>query len=937
KETLQKYAADIDSDPQTNSVRRLSIDLFRALEDGALSDAELEDAVELLGASALADRLERFRSMHRLLSEADPWAEVRAQLYALTEQGFDAYRAGVERVAAGVVFTAHPTFALPRSLRQRFADAAADPTQTPRAAMELAVREEGMLSPGGVTLKAEHDEVQAALAHGRQALKALWALTLEIGQGAFPDQWRDLRPAIINLASWVGYDLDGRTDIHWGDTLALRFGEKAVQLERYAERLKAICGRKTALKPLKANIDICREEAAVARDAAKAFVQTPRDTDWLVTCAQQLERRSHEPNLREMIDALETAAKEAAPADAAALIGLVAEMRAFGLGTARIHLRINAAQIRVVLAQDFPEAVAADDDAEIGRAALAAIAERADAPHCAAGGVADLFEQRTTARRQFMLCRLLLSEIDEQTPIRFLVAESENPATIMGALYLARQYGVEDQVDISPLFETPDALERGGRFVVRLLKEPAFVKYIRGRGRLCLQFGFSDSGRYAGQIGAEMAIERIHNLVGAALADHGLSNIELVLFNTHGESMGRGAYPGGFQQRFSHLLSPWTRAQIARFGVALTHEFSFQGGDGYLHFANDRLAQSTIAEAALHALSPPEALSQAEAEDPFYAERDFTWDIYRTLRSWHERLFENADYARAALEFGPGLLVVSGSRKARRQTGASAGQAGLSSLRAIPQNAILQQLAIPLNVACGLGSSTGGDPDRFAALIKASPRMRQLADMAITARAVTSLPAFRGYARLYDPSFWNAIAKRSDRATAQPYRDLSEIFADYEVFTAISKLADILTLDLSRFDRILPHVEGALPAEERRMDRLDLHCLHAVRQALMARAMTLAATAPTVSRRHDAARSEDLIGMAAQMRLGELADRLCEIFPKADSPDPRLEPYRDAADGDAEPQGYDDLHRDIIEPLRRLDAALKLITIAIACHYNAYG
>lgn len=52
----------------------------------------------------------------------------------------------------------------------------------------------------------------------------------------------------------------------------------------------------------------------------------------------------------------------------------------------------------------------------------------------------------------------------------------------MGALHLARQYGVDHALDISPLFETPEALETGGRFVERLLEEAAFRDYVRTRG-----------------------------------------------------------------------------------------------------------------------------------------------------------------------------------------------------------------------------------------------------------------------------------------------------------------------------------------------------------------------------------------------------------------------------------------------------------------------
>jgi hypothetical protein len=61
----------------------------------------------------------------------------------------------------------------------------------------------------------------------------------------------------------------------------------------------------------------------------------------------------------------------------------------------------------------------------------------------------------------------ILHHIDADTPIRMLVAECEQPTTVLAALYFAKLFGIEDKVDVSPLFETETALEHGGRFSTR--------------------------------------------------------------------------------------------------------------------------------------------------------------------------------------------------------------------------------------------------------------------------------------------------------------------------------------------------------------------------------------------------------------------------------------------------------------------------------------
>ena len=66
----------------------------------------------------------------------------------------------------------------------------------------------------------------------------------------------------------------------------------------------------------------------------------------------------------------------------------------------------------------------------------------------------------------------------------------------------ARAYGIT-------LFETADALEHGATVLDKALRSPHYRAYLKTTGRLALQFGYSDSGRYVGQIAASYLIERL--------------------------------------------------------------------------------------------------------------------------------------------------------------------------------------------------------------------------------------------------------------------------------------------------------------------------------------------------------------------------------------------------------------------------------------------
>jgi len=72
------------------------------------------------------------------------------------------------------------------------------------------------------------------------------------------------------------------------------------------------------------------------------------------------------------------------------------------------------------------------------------------------------------------------------------------------------------------------------------LKSPHYRAYLERQGRLAVQLGFFDSGRYIGQMPATFQIERLRLRLAQLLERHGLTRLEAILFNTHGEAIGRG-------------------------------------------------------------------------------------------------------------------------------------------------------------------------------------------------------------------------------------------------------------------------------------------------------------------------------------------------------------------------------------------------------------
>ena len=50
----------------------------------------------------------------------------------------------------------------------------------------------------------------------------------------------------------------------------------------------------------------------------------------------------------------------------------------------------------------------------------------------------------------------IIKHVDGSVPVRFLIAETETGYTLLAALWLARLFGIERHIEISPLFETAE-------------------------------------------------------------------------------------------------------------------------------------------------------------------------------------------------------------------------------------------------------------------------------------------------------------------------------------------------------------------------------------------------------------------------------------------------------------------------------------------------
>jgi len=917
---LQELHQRTAETPLFNPVFQLSHDLSRQLEAGTIDLDVIAGWVAGLECEALQTRAARLRA---LVAPTDPAGNLdRITALIDEEQGLAEFRARWERPLLHAVFTAHPTFLLSPGDADAVASAAL--ADNPREATVCAVPGTGP----AITLEFEHGEAMAAIERAASARDAINARLLTHARARWPGRWLDFRPLPFRFASWVGYDMDGRTDIGWTTSILFRLREKVRRLDSYAAALAAIDPAHALIATLTAG----RDQAAAMADL---FAAPLTDPEALSQAANRM--TADDParllSLAPVIAALEGDAASA-PADrAVALATLAAAMRADGLGMGWIHFRVNSSQLHNALRRRI------DPDGTLdwsSRGALSRLREVLASTVPLRVNFGALAIETSTAMRQFLVMAQILHHIDADAPIRMLIAECEQPQTVLAALYFARLFGIDGKVDVSPLFETETALEHGGRFLDALLAEPAYRDYARARGRVAIQTGFSDAGRFLGQIPAALAIERLQGRLADAMRAHDLTDVAALIFNTHGESMGRGAHPSGMADRLTWPLSRWARGRFARAGVRLEPEVSFQGGDGYLFFRNGELALATLTRIA----EAEHALAGEQGRDPFYARTDLSLDFYRSIRRVQRDHLASATYSRAVTAFGLGLLKPTGSRVSRRQSDIHGDRTmSLRQIRAIPHNAILQQIGYAVNVIAGAGSAAGEEIELVADLLAQSERGGQLVRLLRAANGLASIKTVGAFGELFNSAYW---ASRPYRGTETTLETGCLALADYltrdDRAGVFRRLVSRLRVDWMKLHRLLSRLPGTPAGRDAAQDdaRRSIGLLQAVRLTLLMHMFLRAVQVPQFSRANDISR-EDVLEMVLSLRVDEALAQLRRAYPVIE---PRIGDFtlNEPTDyPDHEAEDYSAIRTRFIDPIERAHALNLRIAVAIANHFGAHG
>lgn len=597
------------------------------------------------------------------------------------------------------VFTAHPTEPTRRTIllkQQQIARRLVermDASLTPQEQAALLANIRAQVTSGWQT--EEHPDARITVADEREQVLFFLAESIyrvipavyEHLEQAVTEVWGEGAPPvpgiIFRFGSWVGGDMDGNPNVGPDtirETLALHrqtvLALYRAELAKVARELSQAPSRIGFAPALLARIE---SYAAAWPEAVELVPPRHRDMPYRVFCAL----------LRQRLAATQ-AGQQGAYENAGEFLAdlrLVAQSLAENKGE---NAGLFVVQRLLWRAETFRFHLATLDlrqDSEVHRRCIA---------HCLRD---DGWQQRSRAERTSRLRQLLdegalcplvedpeaertlevfraagdcLRDYGTRAIGPYIISMAQGADDVLTVLLLARWAGLADAagvvpLDITPLLETVDDLERGPEIVAELLDDPTYRAHLATRGgRQQVMIGYSDSNKDSGIAAARWALHQAEEqLVAVAEA----RRVDLTLFHGRGGTISRG----GGRTHTAALAAPRGavrgRLRVTEQGEIINAKYGLRG-----------IAIRTLEQAAS---SVTEATLRDGGEAPSPSWREIMDGVAEDSRRAYRALVHEDDgfyaYFREATPIDVIERMNIGSRPASRRR-----MQGIRDLRAIP-------------------------------------------------------------------------------------------------------------------------------------------------------------------------------------------------------------------------------------------------------------
>ena len=254
----------------------------------------------------------------------------------------------------------------------------------------------------------------------------------------------------------------------------------------------------------------------------------------------------------------------------------------------------------------------------------------------------------------------------------YIISMAQGADDVLSVLLLARWAGLVDEagvvpLDIAPLLETVDDLERGPEIFAELLDDRVYKAHLETRARRqAVMIGYSDSNKDSGIAAARWALHLAEEALVSIAEERGL---DLTLFHGRGGTISRG----GGRTHTAALAAPRGavrgRLRVTEQGEIITAMYGLRG----IAIRTLEQAASSVAEATLRdGGEPPQALWRTVMDEIAADSRA----AYRALVHEDDGFYA---YFRQATPIDVIERMKIGSRPASRRA-----MQGIRDLRAIP-------------------------------------------------------------------------------------------------------------------------------------------------------------------------------------------------------------------------------------------------------------
>ncbi len=362
-------------------------------------------------------------------------------------------------------------------------------------------------------------------------------------------------PDVLRFGSWVGGDMDGHPDVHAKTIRESCARHHQLIINRYfaeaqelGEKLSQSASRVGVTAQVLQRIEQYRTLVPAARATAPAnHDQMP----YRVLVGQIAERlratydhaSGQYERASQLVDDLELIVHSLQQhrGQRAGLFyvqRLLRRVRTFGFHLATLDVRQNARVHRQIVGQGLAEEGWCDQGAEqrIRRLTEAIAADESPAHALDPGGKRALwvFEAMEYCDHRY----------GSRAIGTYVVSMAADVDDLLTVLLMARWAGYTDaetgqaQLDVAPLFESVEALERAGDTITRLLQNKVYREHLASRGnRQLVMIGYSNSNKDSGIVASRWLLRRAQESMSVACAAAG---VRLQIFHGRGGSMSRG-------------------------------------------------------------------------------------------------------------------------------------------------------------------------------------------------------------------------------------------------------------------------------------------------------------------------------------------------------------------------------------------------------------